>query len=77
VTSRIEELSKLATVALYDQIAILPPNATGRIVATTTVRPGVTLVMSQVTRAVDVPLGPRAFRMEAAQILEAVLGPNT
>ena len=77
VTSRIEELSKLATVALYDQIAILPPNATGRIVATTTVRPGVTLVMSQITRAVDVPLGPRAFRMEEAQILEAVLGPNT
>lgn len=77
VTSRIEELSKLATVALYDQIAILPPNATGRIVATTTVRPGVTLVMSQVTRAVDVPLGPRAFRMEEAQILEAILGPNS
>lgn len=76
VTSRIEELSKLATIALYDQIAILPPNATGRIVATTTVRPGVTLVMSQITRAVDMPLGPRAFRMEDAQIHEAILGPN-
>lgn len=77
VTSRIEELSKLATIALYDQIAILPPNATGRIVATTTVRPGVTLVMAQITRAVDVPLGPRAFRMEEAQIHEAILGPST
>jgi hypothetical protein len=77
VSSRIEELSKLATVALYDQIAILPPNATGRVVATTTVRPGVTLVMSQITRAIDVPLGPRAFRVEDAQIFEAILGPNT
>jgi hypothetical protein len=77
VTSRIEELGKLATVALYDQIAVLPPSANGRIVATTTVRPGVTLVMSQVTRAIDSPLGPRAFRMEEAVIFEAVLNPTS
>jgi hypothetical protein len=77
VTSRIEELGKLATVTLYDQIAVLPPSANGRIVATTTVRPGVTLVMSQVTRAVDTPLGPRAFRMEDALIHEAILNPTT
>jgi hypothetical protein len=73
VTSRIEELGKLATITLYDHIAILPPSANGRIVATTTVRPGVTLVMSQVTRAIDSPLGPRAFRMEDAAIHEAII----
>jgi len=76
ITSRIDELTKLATVALYDQLAILPPSANGRIVATTTVRPGVTLVMSQVTRAVDLPLGPRAFRMEDQLIHEAILNPS-
>lgn len=76
VTSRIEELSKFATVALYDQIAILPPSANGRIVATTTVRPGVTLVILQVTRPIDMPLGPRAFRMEDAIIHETIIAPG-
>lgn len=76
VTSRIDELSKLATIALYDQIAVLPQNANGRIVATTTVRPGVTLVILQVNRAVDVPMGPRAFRMEEAVIQDSVIAPT-
>ena len=76
VTSRIEELSKLATVALYDQIAILPPSANGRIVATTTVRPGVTLVILQVTRPIDMPLGPRAFRMEESVIQDTIIAPG-
>ena len=75
VTSQIAQLAKLATIALYDQIAILPPNANGRIVATTTVRPGVTLMIMQVTRAVDMPTGPRAFRMEESLIIDTIIGP--
>ena len=75
VTSRIDELSKLATIAIYDQIAVLPQSANGRIIATTTVRPGVTLMILQVTRAVDVPMGPRAFRMEEAVIQDTIIGP--